>query len=227
MQPYTLIRSNRKTIAIHITKEATVEVRAPLKMAKGDIDGFVTEKSSWIDAHLTAMTERVAQREDFALTYGDTALYRGNPCPIVEREGKRIGFDDTAQTFYIPPDWESHQIQAALVAVYKLLAKRDIPQKVAHFASQMGLKPKGVKVNSAKTRWGSCSSGGSLNFSWRLIMASDAVIDYVVIHELSHMREMNHAPKFWAVVGQYCPDYQRRREDLKELQHILAVQDWD
>jgi len=97
-------------------------------------------------------------------------------------------------------------------------AKEILPQRVAHFADLMELSPTQVKVSSAKSRWGSCSSKGSLNFSWRLMLAGDEVIDYVVVHELAHLREMNHSPRFWAVVEQAMPDYQRRKKLLKEFQ---------
>ncbi|MCL2342290.1 MAG: M48 family metallopeptidase, partial [Firmicutes bacterium] len=101
------------------------------------------------------------------------------------------------------------------------------PEKTAAFAEQMGLKPRAVKINSAKTRWGSCSALKNLNFSWRLAMADDGVIDYVVVHELAHLREMNHSARFWAIVAGVLPDYRERQKRLKALQKRLGNEDWE
>ena len=90
----------------------------------------------------------------------------------------------------------------------------------------MGVTPIAVKINSAMRRWGSCSSRMSLNFSWRLIMADDAIIDYVVVHELAHIKEMNHSARFWAVVESVLPDFRERKRKLKELQSRLSGEDW-
>jgi len=100
-------------------------------------------------------------------------------------------------------------------------------ERVAHYKEIMGVSPAAVKINGAKTRWGSCSAKKSLNFSWRLIMADDAAIDYVVVHELAHMFEMNHSERFWAIVAGVLPDYKERRKRLKELQRRLNAENWE
>ncbi|MCL2531009.1 MAG: M48 family metallopeptidase [Oscillospiraceae bacterium] len=94
-------------------------------------------------------------------------------------------------------------------------AKALLPGRVEHFAGIMSVAPNTMRVTGATTRWGSCSSRGSLNFSWRLMLCDDDVIDYVVVHELAHLREMNHSPRFWAIVEQVLPDYKRRKEKLR------------
>jgi len=91
----------------------------------------------------------------------------------------------------------------------------------------MGLSPNSLKINSAKTRWGSCSSKANLNFSWMLMMADDEVIDYIVVHELAHLRQMNHSPQFWEIVEKYIPDYKERKKRLKLLQLKLNEEDWE
>ncbi|MCL2082717.1 MAG: M48 family metallopeptidase [Oscillospiraceae bacterium] len=220
---YTLTRSNRKTIALYV-RNGGVEVRAPLKAPKRDIDKFVASKEKWITDKLASSNQRLEQRENFSLTYGDSILCRGNEHPIIAKLGGRIGFDD--ERFYMPPDLDSDQIKYACVQIYRLLAKRDLSRKVLDFANQMSVTPIAVKINGAKTRWGSCSSKKSLNFSWRLIMADDDVIDYVVVHELAHITAMNHSERFWAIVESVLPDYKERQKRLKELQKKLSAEDW-
>jgi len=225
MIPYTLIRSNRKTLAIHITKDAAVEVRAPLKLAKAEIDKFVQSKEEWITAHLTAQAARAAEKSGFSLDYGDAVTVIGKPYTIAAREGSRVGYANEA--FYMPAGLDSKHIKYACVQIYKLAAKNELTRRVADYAKRMNVKPTDVKINSATTRWGSCSGRNSINFSWRLIMAEDTVIDYVVVHELAHIKEHNHSPKFWAVVAGVLPDYKARQKKLKELQAKLARENWE
>jgi len=224
LHEYQLTRSKRKTIGLYI-RNGCVEVRAPLKMPKCDIDKFVMSKEKWINDRLACSKEQAARRDDFALDYGHFVIYRGKEYPIVAKDGNRIGFDDVR--FYMPPGLSPEQIKSYCVQIYRLLAKRDLTDKVIYYAEQMYVMPSAIKINGAKTRWGSCSAKKSLNFSWRLIMACDEVIDYVVIHELAHITEMNHSARFWAVVGNVAPDYRERRKLLKVLQKRLAGENWE
>lgn len=224
MIPYTLTRSNRKTIALYV-RDGAVEVHAPLKAPKRDIDKFVVSKEKWLTDKLAASNERQEQRKKFALTYGDSIIYKGSKYPIFAKSGNRVGFDD--KRFYMPPNLTTEQIKHACIQIYCILAKHDLTNKVLDFAKQMSVVPTSVKINGAKTRWGSCSDKKSLNFSWRLMMADNDVIDYVVVHELSHIIEMNHSVRFWASVERFLPDYKARQKRLKELQKKLSMEDWE
>ena len=223
MVDYTLKRSKRKTIAIHIINGA-VEVRAPMKMPKESIERFVTSKDKWIEDKLAKSSERVARRDKFEINYGDHVIYMGGQYPVEARVGGRIGFDDVC--FYVPPGLLPDQVKFACAHIYRLLAKRVLIEKVNEFAKAMGVRPAAVKINGAKTRWGSCSSRKSLNFSWMIMMADNDIIDYVVVHELAHITEMNHSARFWALVGAVLPDYTARKAKLKQLQQKLSYEDW-
>lgn len=222
---YSIVRSKRKTAAIHILPEGIVEVRAPLKMPKNDIDRFVAAKEKWIREKLQLVKERSCSKASFRLEYGDCILMKGRECPITPRPGNRAGFDGTQ--FYMPPGLNDAQIKDACVKIYKLTAKQVLAVKTMEHAANMGVAPNSIKINSAKTRWGSCSAKKSINYSWRLMMAEDGVIDYVVVHELAHIKEMNHSPRFWAVVAGVLPDYKERRLSLKALQKRLGAEDWE
>lgn len=222
---YNIIRSKRKTAAIHILPTGIVEVRAPLKMPKNDIDRFVAAKEIWIQKKLLLALERLNSKAAFQLDYGDCVLVRGKEHPIVSKPGNRIGFDQTQ--FYLMPGLNSLQIKDACVHIYKLIAKQVLTAKTLEYAKNMGVMPSNVKINSAKTRWGSCSGKKSINYSWRLIMAEDDVIDYVVVHELAHIKEMNHSARFWAIVQGVLPDYKNRLLLLKALQKRLGAEDWE
>ena len=221
--PYTLTRTKRKTIALYI-RNGSLFVRAPLKTPVRDIDRFIASKEKWIKSKLEASSTRQAQREKFTLTYGDSILFRGKQYPIAARDGSRAGFADGQ--FFMPPGLDPEQIKHVCIQLYRMLAKRDLVNRVSSFAKQMSVAPAAVKISGAKARWGSCSAKKSLNFSWRLAMADDDVIDYMVVHELAHIIEMNHSARFWAIVEGILPDYKIREKRLVELQKKLGAEDW-
>jgi len=225
MIPYKLVRSRRKTVAIHITKNAEVEVRAPLIMPKSEIDKFVAEKEKWIETHLTQRKDINNEKISFTLTYGDMILLRGKMYYIRAKDGTNAGFD--GECFYLPPNLNSDIIKRTVIQIYTAMAKFIIKNSVNEYSKRMNVIPTAVRIMNAKTRWGSCSGKNRINFSWRLVMADDDVIDYVVVHELAHTIEHNHSPRFWAIVNKILPDYKQRQNKLKLLQKQLAVQDWD
>jgi len=226
MHNYTLIRSGRKSAALHIKPDATVEVRAPLRMPKADIDKFVISKESWINRKLVLVRERQEKKAAFNLNYGDDVMVFGKECIIVPSSAANpAGYDD--ERLYIPPNLTSEQIKHACIRIYKLIAGQVLINKTVAFSKLMGVEPRAVKISSAKTLWGSCSKQRSINYSWRLVMTEDYVIDYVVVHELAHITEMNHSDRFWAIVADLLPDYKVRRKRLKILQQRLRGEDWD
>jgi predicted metal-dependent hydrolase len=225
MYQYTLIRSRRKTVALYITRDLGVEVRAPLKMLKTDINRFVASKDQWIRTHLEKASERFAAKSFYTLSYDSEITLFGNEYPITAGQGRSIRFDGTR--VFVPSGLNSSGIKRALVILYRAVANETLSERAGHFASLMGVVPAGIKINGAKTRWGSCSGKNSINFSWRIVMADEDVVDYVVVHELAHIKEHNHSPRFWSIVEGLIPDYKDKRRKLKLLQGKLAVEDWD
>lgn len=222
--PYTLIRSRRKTAAIYIQKDASVEVRAPLNADKKQIDDFVLSKQEWIQKHLVRQKEVLLKRQTFSLCYGDYISIKGKKYPIVAREGNHAGLDEAG--LFMPPNLPPDEIKEIISRVLRLTAKNILTEKTATYAKCMDLVPDSVKVNGAKKRWGSCSGKNKINYSWRLVLAEDDVIDYVVVHELAHIQEHNHSPRFWDVVENTLPDYKVRRKKLRQLQARLEVEGW-
>ncbi len=225
MTPYRIRRSRRKTIAIHILPDGQVEVRAPLKTPKVSLDRFVMEKAEWIETASTEARKRHEKRRAFILKDGCPLLYMGEKLPLVCCEIEKPLFDE--ECFYVPERFTEGKIKEAVVKLYRSEAKRVLNEKVHYFAEQMHARPTNVKINNAHTRWGSCSGKNSLNFSWKLIMAPERAIDYVVIHELAHTFEHNHSASFWNIVAAFMPDYKIQQSNLKELGILLSTQDWD
>ncbi len=167
----------------------------------------------WITKHTTEIRQRNEKRQAFCLTYGAELPLRGTYHKLIAKEGTQAGFDGEA--FYMPPELDNETIKQAVIAVYKSLAKHILTKKTAAFARIMNVNPSGVKINSAKGRWGSCNGKGGINFSWRLIMMDDKLIDYVIVHELSHILHHDHSANFWKTLQHQMPDYELRRKELK------------
>ena len=225
MTEYTLKRSRRKTVGIYINESGAVEVRAPLYTSKRDIDAFVERQSEWIKKHSSIRKNECEQRKNFTVDADYKPKILGKNYPIVLSDEKRISFDGERVTVYSGLD--SDGLRLSLVNLYKSTAKRYIVPRTLHFASSMGVEPSDIKINSAKKRWGSCSGKNSLNFSWRLILADGDAVDYVIVHELCHIKHHDHSPEFWKEVEKVLPDYKRREKLLKTLQAELEKQNWD
>ncbi len=122
-----------------------------------------------------------------------------------------------------PSQKEKTPYERRLEAPYRQAAKEYIPKRVAYYAQLLDVTYATISIRDQKTRWGSCSSKGNLSFSWRLILAPPKVLDYVVVHELCHRKEMNHSPRFWALVESMIPDYKTHRKWLKENGEKLTI----
>ena len=172
----TLIRSRRKSLAIEITPELQVVVRAPARMPVREINASVQEKDDWIHAHLQQMAEKKRLQEQ----YREQALSK-------------------------------EELQELATQAMKL-----IPQKVHYYAQIIGVTYGRITIRNQRTRWGSCSGKGNLNFNCLLLLMPEEVLDYVVVHELCHRKEMNHSARFWEEVEKILPDYRQRRKWLKD-----------
>ena len=169
MESYELIRSDRRTVAVEITRDGRVLVRAPRRLPQTAIDGFLLRHEAWI-------ARQVEKR-------------RADP----------------------PPP----EPTAAEIAALKARARAVLPEKVDLWARRMGVTPTGVKITTARKRYGSCSGRNSLCFSCFLMNSPEEAVDLVVVHELCHIRVKNHGPAFYALLARYLPDYQERKKLLK------------
>ena len=173
---YEIIYSSRRTVAIQVTHDGRVVVRAPKRCSPSFIDSFIRQKEYWVQKHLARFeNQRKAQPA------------AGLP-PLSDKD--RARYIDTARDIFT--------------------------RKAAYYARIMNVSYGRISIREQKTRWGSCSSKGNLNFNWRLILAPENVLDYVVVHELAHLREMNHSKAFYAIVESALPDYRGARKWLRE-----------
>ncbi|MDO4563349.1 MAG: SprT family zinc-dependent metalloprotease [Clostridia bacterium] len=216
MTEYVIKRSDRKTLAIYITKHGTVEVRCGKRVPESVIREFVKAKEDWINKHLS----RIFSQELSTPAVGGKAFYLGAEYPVLEDE-RKSHFDGAA--FYVQ---KGENVLTELECFYREQAKETIEQLVRARETEMGLFANRVAITSAKTRWGSCSGKKNLNFPWRIMMLPRHLTEYIVVHELAHLKEMNHSKRFWSVVEQYEPDYRDKKTELKRYEKILKQSGW-
>lgn len=203
---YQLTRSKRKTVCIVVHKNASVEVRAPLKMKQAEIDSFVNSKESWIN-------KAVAKVQPIkSIEYGSVFPFLGNDYTLTAHSSTTAII--TEDKICIPANLEDKEIMLCLNSFLMNQAKQYIPKRVRELSEKTGISCSSVLINSAKTHWGSCTKD-RLHFSCHLMLADKAALDYVIIHELVHIHHPNHSGLFWAEVKKHCPDYINCRNRLK------------
>ena len=222
---YQIIRSNRKTMGIIIEPEKNIIVRSPKKTSDEKIREVLKKKTSWILDKLKEMEKikPAPKKKEFMtgeklpylgrryrlevspaeITKTEVKLYQGKfiinyPKKLDEDEKKRI-----------------EEIRAALIEWYREHAKEKINERVEKYKDKLDVEPNNIVVKKQKKRWGSCSSKGNLNFNWKIVMAPMSIVDYLVVHELTHLVHDNHSREFWATVGSIIPDVKDKREWLK------------
>ena len=172
----TVIRSNRKTVAIQVNSDLSVTVRAPRSASEKDIEEILKKKEAWISKHI----EKIKKTKERLEAESTEKLTREKVIALAEE------------------------------------ALKVIPERVEYFAKVIGVTYGNITIRNKNTRWGSCSSKGNLNFNCLLMLAPSEVLDYVVVHELCHRKQMNHSKAFWLEVEKVLPNYKEVRKWLKE-----------
>ncbi|ABB16136.1 M48 family metallopeptidase [Carboxydothermus hydrogenoformans] len=216
-----IIRTKRKTIALEVTDNATLIVRAPYRVSESTIQAVIRKHYNWIIKKKKEVEARDPKVRAKEFVNGEGFLYLGKyyKLQIVEDQIEPLKF---ANAFYLSKKALPHA-KKVFTEWYKKAALEKITERVQFYAKMGGYKYSRINITSAQRRWGSCSSKGNLNFSWRLIMAPLPVIDYVVVHELVHLEEKNHGKVFWTKVKILMPDYQKHEKWLKENGYVLKI----
>jgi predicted metal-dependent hydrolase len=216
---YQLIRSKkrRKTISLHIKEDGSIFIYAPYRTPKWEIEKFINEKESWI-------SEKLSEREKWRKEAKKAFLYLGELFPLKIEEDKSKGYPLKLSfgKFILDKD-HIEKTRDLFIQWYKREAKEKIAERVDYYSKRLQLFPRGIKITSAKYRWGSCSRENRLSFSWRIIMAPLSVIDYILIHELVHIKEKNHSRRFWSYLESIIPEYKKYRLWLKENGYLLRL----
>jgi len=229
---YAFRRARRRSIGFTVSAEG-LAVSAPRWVTLADVDAALQSKSRWIVRKLQEQRERTQRLEAKRIDWRDGACipFLGEQVILVldPRAGTALGgavlnTDGEALpgvprlTLHVglPQNAEPEQIRDAVQSWLQRQARRVFEERCREFAQRLGVRVTRLALSSAQTRWGSASADGSIRLHWRLIHFALPVIDYVVAHELAHLREMNHSPAFWDVVRSVMPDYEQARGALKD-----------
>ncbi|NYH22568.1 M48 family metallopeptidase [Paraburkholderia bryophila] len=216
---YALKRSARRSIGFAIDSTG-LTITAPRWVTLADIETAITEKQRWIFAKLIEWQTRVEQRALPKVDWKDGAEvpYLGQPVRVIlgSPQGTlQFSTSDSALQVPLPLQADPQQIKDRVQGWLQGEAKRLFGERLAIYSEKLGVSYRTYALSSAATRWGSCSSDGKIRLNWRLIHFPLSIIDYVVAHELAHLREMNHSPRFWQTVESIFPEFREARQTLK------------
>lgn len=220
VKPDILIRTNRRSLSLSISKKGELVVRAPRKLSMQYILTFIKEKEKWINQKRKEILDGAVNNKSF--TNYEFFLFCGKKYKLAEQKGlKKIEL--TENEFVVPVCAEKDKLLILVANWYIEQSKEILKNRVEYFANLMQLNYNKIVVMNNKRRWGACSQNGVLKFNFRLCMLPHKVIDYVVIHELTHLLEFNHSPNFYIIIESIMPDYKRQKEELKKYDFVLSL----
>lgn len=210
---------NRTSFAMSIDSYGNVEVQAPKGTPDDRVHQLLEKNWNLIQQKLTEMNERLQGPEKKVYEYGESFLYLGKTFPIqinvdVNTMQDHVVFEDEKLQIYVKQH-DAEKIQQALKRFYYKECKALVEKSISVYQYNFKTKPSSIKINDSKTTWGTCDTNRRLTFNWRLAMAPQEVIDYVVVHEMCHMVHLNHDRSFWRLVGKIMPDYKEKEDWLK------------
>lgn len=213
---YHLERRARRTVGLKITAKGLV-IHAPSRILKSQLDNIILQKAGWIQTKLAAL--QANQVPAFTWKNGETLMLLGQTYALTLTEEKRTKLTLLENQLQLTsPNIHNEQwVARKILSWYQQTARADFARRLEIFSAKLGVKTTQLFLSNAKTRWGSCNSKREIRLNWRLIQAPPALINYVVCHELAHLKEMNHSKKFWQVVEALFPDYLAAEKSLKQL----------
>jgi hypothetical protein len=216
-----LVRSRRRTIALVVETDSTLTVRAPLTMPEREILAFVATHATWIQKN-QARLRRITPPPPKQYRQGEPFPFLGEEFPLVITSATRPSLRFTGDLFQLSRS-ALPQAREVFIRWYRQEARRILTERVNYFAARHGFHYSNLRISSARTRWGSCSSRGTLSFTWRLILAPRQVIDYVILHELVHTNIRDHSRNFWQNLAKLEPGYKLHVIWLKKYGKNLNI----
>jgi hypothetical protein len=210
---YSLIQTNRKTLSIYVEPDGRVTVRAPIDLDLEKINSIIDVKRPWIYRGIAELEELNRTKANRRFVNGEGFLYLGKSYRLKIGKDLKVPLSLT-QGFFMLDENHTHRARQYFVRFYKEKGKDHVAKRVEYFRKRIGIESKPVRIMELKRRWASRSKTG-LNFHWKIMLAPMSIIDYVVVHELAHLKKENHGPDFWEIVEAVLPDYVERKNWLR------------
>jgi len=228
MPQITIIRSKRRkrTVSLHVEQDGGLRVLAPNRTSLKFINSFIEERKDWIENRRKEIQTK-KERSPIKLEHNSKISFIGNKIRlIVKYTDKDIvvssSYCEKNSEIYInipsnmPDDVQKEEIKTEIILWYKKQAREYLPKRMKYWAEKTSLYPTKIITNNAKQQWGSCNSKNEIRLNWRLILANSDLIDYVIVHELCHIKHKNHGVRFWALCAKIIPDMIKRRKNLRK-----------
>lgn len=225
---YTLKRSaRRRTVSLEV-RDAALCVRAPYGVARDELERFVASRRRWIERKMAEQRAQLAGVPRYRFVSGARLPFLGAQLELRVGEGARAGVERRGQQLAVTLSRRSRrtpeeQARALVCDWYRQTALAELTARSGAQADCLGLRPGGVRVRNTRSKWGHCTGRGDLQYNWLIMLAPESVVDYLVSHEVCHLRHPNHSRAFWALVAQLCPDYRRQRDWLKANGRCLVL----
>ena len=217
--PDQIVKSARKTLSISINRDGVIVVHVPKKMKDQDIKRFIESKQNWLASKLSQIKNNNDKFED--IIHYNKFLICGNRYSLALADVNKAEINKG--TIVLPKKIPEEKIMKHLISFYKKKAKEILNQRIAYIQSLMRITPKSIRFSNSKGRWGACTSSGAISFNWRVVMLPPVLIDYVIIHELCHLVEMNHSKRFWTLVETFISNVDAIRQEIKEYGFLLEL----
>lgn len=219
VKPDIILRTHRRSLCLTITKDGSLVVRAPVRMNMNDILRYIQEKENWINKKQEEIQKRLCINRDI-LTY-EKFLFLGKKYSLKKISGiKKIELSEDA---FLAPNLENYDLFPKIKKWYIKQADIILKERLEYFADIMQIDYASVSLCNSKTRWGSCDNFRNIKLNFRLIMLPHKAIDFVLIHELTHIIEFNHSKEFYKVIQTIMPTYKLQQKILKENDYILQL----
>lgn len=220
IEPKQIIRSNRKSLSLIINERGELIVHAPKNMPLYEIVEFMQKKEKWIEKKCNELNAVLSKNNNIT-TYNEI-FYLGKRYKVVETQGLDYAVI-TDKSLIIPKFKNNKRRIFGLKQWYMTNIETILITRIQKLANFMKLKYKSVNIINSKAKWGMCDSQNNLYFNWKILMLSGELIDYVIIHELSHLIELNHSQKFWEIVKAVIPNYKQLKDVLKRCSFLIKL----
>jgi predicted metal-dependent hydrolase len=217
--PYTVRRSDRaRRVRVNVHAHTGVEVVLPTRAPERAAAAAVSELRPWIERRLSDAQEALARVARSAAAHPGTVPYLGRPLRLVAEDG-RTRVHRKGERLLVP----AGDARPALERFYRRAARAEIAPRLDRATALAGSSYQDLSIRGQRTRWASCSAGGRMSFNWRLLLAPEHVLDYVVWHEVCHLQILDHSPRFWALVERHWPGYREDRAWLRQNGATLVL----
>lgn len=220
---YQLERRQRRTVGLKITADGLV-IHAPKRISQSHLESLITLKADWISKKLNAL--KANKIPALQWQHGEQLLLLGNHITLAikhDNRSKAVEYTPGYLQLAMPNHLEPAPVARKVLQWYKKQASTDFLKRLEIFSAKLGVPTPVMFLSNARSRWGSCNSKKEVRLNWRLLQAPPHIINYVICHELAHLKEMNHSARFWAVVASICPDYKTAEKELKAWSPKLHV----